>query len=96
MILAVLDGDVIYAGNRRQSDPTKPSDYGNYVMVQHDNGLISWSCHLAYMLKKAGDRVLKGDRLGLAGDTGNSDGIHLHLTIQTVKMQHYILRITIN
>ena len=82
MIQTIADGDVIYAGNMRQSDPAKLSDYGNYVMVQHDNGLISWSCHLAYMLVKAGDRVLKGDRLGLAGDTGKSDGIHLHLTIQ--------------
>ena len=81
-ILAVADGDVLYAGNMRQSNLSKPSDYGNYVIVQHDNGLISWSCHLEYMVVQAGHRVLQGWELGRAGSTGKSDGVHLHLNIQ--------------
>ena len=81
-ILSVADGDVVYAGNMRQSNLYEPSDYGNYVIVEHDNGLISWSCHLEYMTVQAGDRVLQGQMLGLAGSTGKSDGVHLHLNIQ--------------
>ena len=81
-ILAVADGVVIYAGHMKQSDLREPSDYGNYVIVHHDNGLISWSCHLEYMIVRAGDRVLLGQRLGGAGSTGKSDGVHLHLNIQ--------------
>ena len=81
-ILAVAYGDVIYAGHMRQSNLNEPSDYGNYVIVQHDNGLISWSCHMEYYIVRAGDRVLLGQRLGGAGSTGKSDGVHLHLNIQ--------------
>ena len=81
-ILAIADGVVVYAGNMMQSDPSEPSDYGNYVIIQHDNGLISWSAHLEYTGVSEGYRVTKGDVLGLAGSTGNSQGVHLHLTIQ--------------
>ena len=81
-ILAVADGDVIYAGHMRQSNLNEPSDYGNYVIVQHDNGLVSWSCHMEYMTVMAGDRVLLGQVIGGAGSTGKSDGVHLHLNIQ--------------
>jgi len=81
-ILAIADGVVVYAGNMMQSDPSEPSDYGNYIIIQHDNGLISWSAHLENMVVSEGWTVDKGDVLGLAGSTGNSTGIHLHLTIQ--------------
>ena len=81
-ILAIADGVVVYAGNMMQSDPSEPSDYGNYIIIQHDNGLISWSAHLEYMTTQAGNTVRMGDVLGLAGSTGNSTGIHLHLTLQ--------------
>ena len=80
-IISVADGDVIWASNLRRSNGL-PSDYGNYVIVQHDNGLISWSCHMEYMIVRAGDRVLLGQVLGGAGSTGKSDGVHLHLNIQ--------------
>jgi len=80
-ILAIADGDVVWASNLRRSDG-EPSAYGNHVLIQHDNGLISWSAHLEYMVAFEGYRVTKGDVLGLAGSTGNSTGIHLHLTLQ--------------
>ena len=80
-ILSVADGDVIWASNLRQSNGM-PSDYGTHVIIQHDNGLISWSCHLEYMIVRAGDRVLKGQVIGGAGSTGNSTAVHLHLTLQ--------------
>ena len=80
-IISVADGDVIWASNLRRSNGLL-SDYGNHVIVKHDNGLISWSCHLEYMTVMAGDRVLQKQRLGGAGSTGKSDGVHLHLNIQ--------------
>ena len=79
-ILVIADGDVIWASNLRQSDGLR-SGYGNHVKIQHDNGLISHSAHLANMAVRAGDRVLQGQVLGLAGNTGDSDGVHLHLNI---------------
>ena len=62
--------------------------YGNYVRVRHEwpDGTIwvSWYAHLATISPalQVGDEVEVGQRLGIAGTTGNSTGVHLHLTLQ--------------
>ena len=60
--------------------------YGNYVMLRHEwadgNVYISWYGHLSRIDVRAGDFVASGAPLGIAGSTGNSTGIHLHLTLQ--------------
>ncbi len=82
-ILAMAGGWVLHASNLRR-DNGQPSAYGNYVIVEHSNGYITWYCHLASMSVQAGDRVWQGDVLGRAGSTGRSTGVHLHLNIQKV------------
>jgi murein DD-endopeptidase MepM/ murein hydrolase activator NlpD len=83
-VLAVADGTVIWASDKRRVDG-KPSKYGNHVIIDHGNGFITWYCHLASFYVQSGRIVLTGDRLGLAGSTGNSTGIHLHFTIQDLE-----------
>ncbi len=52
--------------------------YGNMVIVQHDDGMISVYAHHSRNLVKTGDRVARETRLALSGSTGHSTGPHLH------------------
>jgi murein DD-endopeptidase MepM/ murein hydrolase activator NlpD len=57
-------------------------NYGYIIYVQHANGIMSVYKHGARISKQKGDYVLKGDILGVIGDTGvMSSGSHLHLEI---------------
>ncbi len=52
--------------------------FGNYVVVQHAGDRFSWYCHMAKRFVGVGDRLRKGEKIGLMGSTGNSTGKHLH------------------
>ena len=56
--------------------------YGKYVRVVHANGFVTWYCHLSTVDVIVGQVVLVGTALGTAGTTGNSTGVHLHLSLQ--------------
>lgn len=56
------------------------SGAGNYVTVQHDNGVSTSYWHMVGPSPlKVGDKVQAGQQLGTVGDTGSSFGGHLHL-----------------
>jgi murein DD-endopeptidase MepM/ murein hydrolase activator NlpD len=52
--------------------------FGNYVIVQHPGDRYSWYCHLTRRGLRVGDRVERGQSVGVMGSTGNSTGKHLH------------------
>jgi len=54
---------------------------GKFVMIDHGKGLLSMYLHMDKILVKKGDRVNKGDNIGLVGNTGKSSGAHLHWSI---------------
>ena len=57
--------------------------YGNYVVVEHDDGIKALYCHLkSAEVISVGTKVKEGQILGIEGTTGNSTGIHLHLEIR--------------
>jgi murein DD-endopeptidase MepM/ murein hydrolase activator NlpD len=58
------------------------SDYGNMVDVDHDNGLTTRYAHLSRMAVKAGDVILKGQKVGELGQTGRATGPHLHFEVR--------------
>ncbi|TVY10871.1 M23 family metallopeptidase [Paenibacillus cremeus] len=53
---------------------------GNSIYIDHGMGLFSQYAHLSELRVKTGDRVKKGDIIGLVGTTGFSTGPHLHFT----------------
>ncbi len=58
------------------------AEYGNMVDIDHDNGLTTRYAHLAKKIVKAGDVVLKGQRIGDLGQTGRATGPHLHFEVR--------------
>lgn len=73
-VYAIGNGTVIQAGWHYS--------YGNYIEIQHKDGIVSLYGHNSQLLVSVGDTVKQGDEIALIGSTGNSTGNHLHLEIQ--------------
>lgn len=58
------------------------SGYGNYIVINHENGYQTAYGHCASLNKKVGDRVAKGDVIAKMGNTGRSTGTHLHFEVK--------------
>lgn len=56
--------------------------YGNLIMIDHGNGFTTVYGHLSQFLVACGQSVSRGQRIALAGSTGNSTGAHLHFEIR--------------
>jgi murein DD-endopeptidase MepM/ murein hydrolase activator NlpD len=69
-VTPVAAGRVAYSG-------LQPG-YGNMVIVQHADGMVSIYAHHKRNLVKTGERVSKDSRLAFSGSTGHSTGPHLH------------------
>lgn len=58
------------------------STYGNVVTINHGNGWYTRYAHMYSIAVRAGQRVSKGQVLGVEGNTGtNSNGTHVHLEL---------------
>ena len=51
---------------------------GNVIVIDHGDGLKTIYAHLKEAKVKKGDKVQKGDVIGLVGKTGRATGPHLH------------------
>lgn len=55
---------------------------GNLVVLDHGQGLLSFYLHLSEFEVKEGDRVKRGQIVGLSGGTGRTTGPHLHAAVR--------------
>ena len=81
--LGLKTGDPIYAtfdGKVRMSKYA--GDYGNLVIIRHNNGLETYYAHLSQRDVEPGDWVVAGQQIGLGGSTGRSTGPHLHYEVR--------------
>lgn len=56
--------------------------YGNVIVISHGNGLKTLYAHNSKLLVKPGDRVFKGQKISLSGNTGRTTGPHLHFEVR--------------
>ena len=55
---------------------------GNLLVIQGLDGWRTWYAHMAKIEAVVGERIVKGDYVGVSGNTGSkSTGYHLHVTI---------------
>lgn len=72
-VVSANSGKVIAAGN--------VGGYGNYIIVDHGNGICTLYGHLSCISVSAGQNVAAGQKIGNVGSTGRSTGPHLHFEV---------------
>jgi murein DD-endopeptidase MepM/ murein hydrolase activator NlpD len=72
-VLATGDATVVAAGRN--------GAYGNMVILDHGFGITTKYGHLSRISIVEGQRVKRGDIIGLVGSTGRSTGAHLHYEV---------------
>jgi len=78
-VTAANDGRVVWAQDL--------GIYGNCVVLDHGYALQSIYGHMREIEVKPGDLVKKGGKLGIAGQTGLAEGVHVHFSMQTDGVQ---------
>ncbi len=58
------------------------NQYGRWVVIDHSNGLETWYAHMSKVFVREGQKVKKGDVIGIIGSSGASTGIHIHYSIK--------------
>ncbi|MDO8907581.1 MAG: M23 family metallopeptidase [Pseudohongiella sp.] len=72
-VLATAPGVVVFAG--------WDGSYGNKVVLDHSNDILTLYAHLESIVLNVGDTVSQGDVLGIMGNTGRSTASHLHYEV---------------
>lgn len=80
-VLAAQRGGVVRVGFQRDG-------YGLFVRIAHrwdaDQLFVTWYGHLSRVWVREGQSVALGEPIGVAGSSGFSSGVHLHLTLQHI------------
>jgi murein DD-endopeptidase MepM/ murein hydrolase activator NlpD len=86
-VVATADGIVLNLGNDKIG--------GRNITIGHGGGITTHYLHLSKFLVKAGEKVKRGDVIGLVGKSGKALGPHLHYEVRVndkpVNPYNYIL-----
>jgi murein DD-endopeptidase MepM/ murein hydrolase activator NlpD len=72
-IMAPADGVITFAGMK--------GGYGKMVVIDHGFGVVTKFGHTSELLVKEGDKIKRGTKIALVGNTGHSTGPHLHYEV---------------
>lgn len=73
------------AGTVIKADATEKTTYGYHIKIVSQTASGEVTCvyaHMSQLYVKEGEQVASGQVIGLSGNTGNSTGPHIHLTIE--------------
>ncbi|MBR1930605.1 MAG: peptidoglycan DD-metalloendopeptidase family protein [Lachnospiraceae bacterium] len=81
--LAAPAGTAIYAAyNGKVVAAAYSESMGNYVMIDHGDGLYTIYMHASALYVSKGDVVTRGETIAAVGTTGRSTGNHLHFGVR--------------
>ena len=72
--MATADGVVVCSG--------RETGYGNIIRIDHGNGTQTCYAHLNKRKVRPGQKVRRGQVIGLVGQTGNATGPHVHYEVR--------------
>jgi murein DD-endopeptidase MepM/ murein hydrolase activator NlpD len=75
LVYAADNGVVVFSGGAY-------GGYGSMIMIDHGNGYQTLYAHLSVIYAGCGKSVWSGQTIGLAGNSGNSTGPHLHFEVR--------------
>ncbi|MCR5616740.1 MAG: peptidoglycan DD-metalloendopeptidase family protein [Clostridiales bacterium] len=81
-VMAAKGGTVILVSTPVPGQDTGGSGYGNYVIIDHGNGLSTLYGHMRNVYVYNGQTVSAGEVIGEVGSTGTSNGPHLHFEVR--------------
>lgn len=83
-IIAISDGKIVTSTIATDVTNVKNTtwQWGNYIRIDDNYGYNLFYCHLSQRIAKKGQKVSKGNVIGIEGNTGYSFGSHLHLEIR--------------
>ena len=69
--------------HKKNCDSKSCASYNNFILIYHEDGTFSEYVHLAHngALVDVGDQVKQGQEIGKSGNTGWSNGPHLHFAV---------------
>lgn len=73
-VRATANGTVVFAGYK--------GAYGRAIMIDHGNGMQTLYAHLSSISVTAGEKVCRGQGIGLVGMTGKTTGPHVHYEVR--------------
>ena len=90
---APVGTNIFVTGNGTVQSAGWEQGYGNCVQVNHGYGYVTLYGHMSAIKARVGQKVKRGDVIGLVGSTGKSTGPHLHYEVhfkgQVMNPQNY-------
>ena len=78
-VYATADGIVEWAAEHKRSG------YGNLIILDHSFGFKTYFGHLNKIVVKSGQFIKRGDLVGYTGNSGMSNGPHLHYEVRFIQ-----------
>lgn len=79
--VAEAGADVMAADDGTVYETGYSAEHGNYVVLLHQNGEMTYYCHCKDITVSQKEHVRRGDKIATVGSTGRSTGAHLHFAL---------------
>jgi hypothetical protein len=78
----IFGADIVAVASGRVTYSDWNGGYGNYIRIEHGDGITTHYAHCNTLLVPWGTQVTQGQRIATVGTTGSSTGPHLHFEVR--------------